>query len=97
MLASLLILSLAILTSKVPFMGPQIIILYFLACGLGQFIGIIYFSVRQIAFFLFISAIFASIVYPFSDWLLNLSYLCIGFFAKGFFGKMLIYINEIGG
>jgi len=29
--------------------------------------------------------------------LLTLSYFGIGFFAKGFFGKILIYINEIGG
>lgn len=97
LLASIIILNFAILTSKIPFMGPQIIILYFLACGFGQFVSIIYFSVKQIAFFIFISAFLASVLYPFSEFMTSLSYLSLGFFTKGFFGKALIYINEIGG
>ena len=94
---SVVILTFATLTCRVPLMGPNLTVVFLFASGLGQIICPIYMSIRTITFGLVAFVLFGIAFYPFSTFLMNVSYCGMGFFGRGFFVSSLVYINEIGG
>lgn len=92
-----MVLSLAILTCKIPFMGPKITLMFLISCGFGQIICPIYLSFDETTLGIAAFASLAFITYPFSEFFTEVCYIGIGFFSRGFFVSSLIYLNEIGG
>jgi hypothetical protein len=97
LLITIMILSLAILTSKITMMGNKIILVFLVASGIGQIVCPIYLNTLATTMGLAAFTIAAAIFYPLSEPLTDLCYLGMGFFARGFFGSSLVYLNEIGG
>ena len=87
----------AILTCRLPLMNPNLNIMFLFLSGIGQIICPIYFSLKTISKFLFLSTILGMISYIFSTILFDFSLLCIAFFGRGYFVSALIYLTEIGG
>ena len=78
-------------------MGPQVIMLFLAASGIGQLVGPAYLSFDICALGLCIFSGIAFFTYPFSFFLACISYLGMGFFGRGFFACALLYLNDIGG
>ena len=78
-------------------MNPNLNLAFLFASGLGQIICPIYYSLKTISKFLFLSTIFGMISYLFSTFMFDISLLLIAFFGRGYFVAALIYLTEIGG
>lgn len=97
LILSIIILSIAILTCKLPLESSQLTMMFLIASGAGQILCPIYMSLKTCTLGLAGFALFASAFYPVSNLILDFSYLGLGFFGRGFFACSLIYVNEIGG
>jgi hypothetical protein len=97
LLLTIMILALAILTSKVAMMGSKITMLFLLVSGIGQIYCLNYLNILATTLGLAVFTAFAAVLYPFSEFLTDFCYLGMGFFARGFFVSSLVYFNEIGG
>lgn len=87
----------AILTCRLPLMNPALNIAFLFASGLGQIVCPIYYSLKTISKFLFVTALIAMITYPVFEVGFDLSLLVLAFFGRGYFVAALVYLTEIGG
>lgn len=94
---TLMLLSLAILNSKISMMGGKMMLIFLAASGIGQIICTIHLNILATTLGLVCFTIGASLFYPISSFMTHLCYLGMGFFGRGFFGSSLVYFNEIGG
>lgn len=97
LILSFIILSLAILTAKIPLQGTALTMLFLVASGAGQIVCPIYMSLRTCTLGLAGFAFFGAAFYPVNSLLKDFAYLGLGFFGRGFYVSSLIYLNEIGG
>jgi hypothetical protein len=97
LLMTIMILTLALLTSKMAMLGSKIILVFLLASGVGQIICPIYLNILATTLGLAAFTIGAFLFHPFSEGLTDFCYLGMGFFGRGFFVSSLVYFNEIGG
>ena len=93
MLLSAIILTSAVLTCKVALMGTHMILLFLFFSGLGQFVAPTYFSLGTCAVGIFLSSLCAVVTYPLGWFLIDLCFLALGFFGRGFFACSLLYLN----
>lgn len=91
------ILTFAVLTCRFPLMNPDFNIAFLFASGIGQVVCPAYLNLRLIALGLLAFTGLATISYPFSTFLWDISLLGIGFFGRGYFIASLVYLTEIGG
>lgn len=91
------ILTFAILTCRLPLMNPNLNLAFLFSSGIGQIICPIYYSLKTISKFLFLSTIFGMISYMLSGFMFDISILMMAFFGRGYFVTGLIYLTEIGG
>jgi hypothetical protein len=87
----------AILTCRLPLMNPALNIAFLFASGLGQIVCPIYYSLKTISKFLFVTALIAMITYPIFAVGFDLCLLTLAFFGRGYFVAALVYLTEIGG
>ncbi len=92
-----MILTFAILTVRLPLISPNLNLAFLFACGIGQIICPIYYSITAISKFLLIVTIASVVTYPISDFGFDICLLGMGFFGRGYFVAALIYLTEIGG
>ena len=85
------------LTARMPLMSPNLNLGFLFACGLGQIICPVYYTMKFISQCLFIAAVFGMIAYPISGLGFGICLMAIGFFGRGYFVSALIYLTEIGG
>jgi len=85
------------LTARMPLINPNLNLGFLFACGLGQVIFPIYYSIKTISKGLLIAAILGMITYPISELGYELCLMIMGFFGRGYFVSGLIYLTEIGG
>jgi hypothetical protein len=85
------------LTARMPLMNPNLNLAFLFACGLGQIICPVYYSMKFISQSLFLATVFCMITYPISSFGFNICLMAIGFFGRGHFVSALIYLTEIGG
>jgi hypothetical protein len=78
-------------------MSPNLNLAFLFACGIGQILCPIYYSIRAISKFLLLVTIASMITYPISDFGFDICLLAMGFFGRGYFVAALIYLTEIGG
>jgi hypothetical protein len=97
LLLTIIILTLAVLTSKVTMLGDKLILAFLLASGVGQVVCTIYLNVLASTLGLLAFTVAAALFYPISELLTDCCYLGIGFFGRGVFASSLTYFNEVGG
>ena len=90
---AIVVLSLAILTSRVALEQTSVLLLFLIASGAGQIICPIYMSLKTCTLGVAASALFAIGVYPLGTILRSIAFLGMGFFSRGFFVSSLIYLN----
>ena len=97
LIISVVILTFAILTVRLPLMSPNLNLGFLFASGLGQIVCPIYYPIRTIAKFLLLVTLGSMVAYPLSTFAFDICLLGIGFFGRGYFVAALIYLTEIGG
>ena len=94
---SIIILTFATLTCKIPLVDEKLTVLFLFFSGIGQFLCPAYMSIRTITICLFAFSIFTILVYLISSFLFQIGLCLLGLFGRGLFACSLLYIHEIGG